>query len=54
MKERIDKVVEKHFEEKYDQVLEKEKRIYQSFFERYQDGSYLKTKERIKRLEIGN
>ncbi len=53
MKERIDKVVEKRFEEKYDQSLEKEKRMYQSFFERYQDGSYEKTKERIKRLEIG-
>ena len=50
--ERIDKLVEKHFEEKYNQVDEKEKRIYQSFFERYQDGSYEKTKERIKKLEM--
>lgn len=48
----IDKVVEKRLEEKYSQANEKEKRIYQSFFEKYQDGSYLKTKERIKRLEM--
>lgn len=53
MKKRIDKVIEKRFEEKYDQAEENEKRIYHSFFERYQDGSYEKTKERIKRLETG-
>lgn len=52
MKERIDKVIEKRFEEKYGQALENEKRIYHSFFERYQDGSYEKTKERVKRLEM--
>ena len=52
MLERIDKEVEKRLEEKYCQANEKEKRIYQSFFERYQDGSYQKTKERRKRLEM--
>ena len=50
--ERIDKVIEKIFEEKYSQVDEQEQRIYRCFFERYQDGSYEKTKERIKRLEM--
>lgn len=50
--ERIDKVIEKIFEEKYTQVDEQEQRIYRCFFERYQDGNYEKTKERIKRLEM--
>lgn len=51
--ERIDKVIEKRFEEKYNQVDEKTQRIYNCFFERYQDGSYEKTKERVKRLKDG-
>ena len=50
--ERIDKFIEKRFEEKYSQVDEQEQRIYRCFFERYQDGSYEKTKERIKRLKM--
>ena len=50
---RVDKVIERYFEEKYNQSNEITKRIYRCFFERYQDGSYEETKKRIKRLEIG-
>ena len=49
---RVDKVIEICFEEKYNQSNEKTKRIYRCFFERYQDCSYEKTKERIKKLEM--
>lgn len=49
----IDKIVEKFMEERYKTSDDRTKRVYRCFFERYQDGSYEKTKERIKRLEIG-
>ena len=51
--ELIDKVVEKRLEEKYNSASYQEQRIYKCFFERYQDGSYEKTKERIKKLKDG-
>ena len=50
--ELIDETIEKIFEEKYNSLSYQEQRIYNCFFERYQDGSYEKTKERIKRLEM--
>ena len=49
----VDKLWEEHMEEKYSSSDDYTKKMYRCFFERYQDGSYEKTKERIKRLEIG-
>ncbi len=37
----------------YNENDEITRKVYRCFFERYQDGSYEKTKERIKKLEIG-
>ena len=50
--ERIDKTIEKAFEEKYINSDENTKRMYRCFFERYQDSSYEQTKDRVKRLEM--
>lgn len=46
----IDKVVEEEFELKYNEADPQTRRIYNSFFETYQDNSYEDTKERIKKL----
>ena len=51
-KKTIDKLCEEYMEEKYINSDENTKRMYRCFFERYQDGSYEKTKERIKKLEM--
>ena len=48
----IDKLYEEYMEENYIRSDDYTKRMYRCFFERYQDGSYEKTKERIKRLEM--
>ena len=48
----IDKLYEEYMEENYVSSSDDTKRMYRCFFERYQDGSYEKTKERIKRLEM--
>ena len=48
----IDKLLEEYMEKRYILQDEDTKRLYRCFFERYQDGSYLKTKERIKKLEM--
>ena len=48
----IDKICEEYMEEDYMNNNEPMKRMYRCFFERYQDGSYEKTKERIKKLEM--
>ena len=50
--ETIDKLLEELMERYYMQVDDISKRMYRCFFERYQDGSYEKTKERVKRLEM--
>ena len=55
-KERIDKVIEKQLEGKYDDVSSQQQRIYQCFFERYQGRSYDATLKRvsfIKSLKTG-
>lgn len=46
----IDKIVEENYELRYKEADLKNKRYYNSFFEKYQDGSFEKTKERIKRI----
>lgn len=50
--ETIDKLLEKLMEREYVSIDESIKRMHRCFFERYQDGSYEKTKERIKKLEM--
>ena len=50
--ETIDKLLEQFMERDYMSKDEYTKRMYRCFFERYQDGSYEKTKERVKRLEM--
>ena len=50
--ERIDKVIEKSMSEEYMEYVDFHKKVARCFFERYQDGSYEKTKERVKRLEM--
>lgn len=50
--ETIDKLLEEYMESDYMSKDEYTKRMYRCFFERYQDGSYEKTKERIKKLEM--
>ena len=50
--ETIDKLLEECMERDYMSKDEYTKRMYRCFFERYQDGSYEKTKERVKRLEM--
>ncbi len=50
--ENIDKLLEEFMERDYMSKDEYTKRMYRCFFERYQDGSYEKTKERVKRLEM--
>ena len=50
--ETIDKLLEELMERVYMSKDEYTKRMYRCFFERYQDGSYEKTKERIKKLEM--
>lgn len=52
-KETIDKAIEKWMMLFYNENDEITRKVYRCFFERYQDGSYEKTKERIKKLEIG-
>lgn len=47
---RIDKVVEEEYEIRYKKASLRKRRIYNSFFERYQDENHQKTKERIKKL----
>lgn len=54
LKKRIDKIFEELMERDYMISDEYTKRIYRCFFERYQDGSFQKTKERVKKLEIEN
>lgn len=46
----IDKVIEESYESVYTKVNERKRQIFNSFFQKYQDGSYKKTKERVKRL----
>ena len=50
--ETIDKLLEECMERDYMSKDEYTKRMYRCFFERYQDGSYEKTKERIKKIEM--
>lgn len=50
----IDKVVEDIYESKYEKASLRTRRFYNSFFERYQDGDYNKTKERVKKLIENN
>lgn len=45
----IDKVIEQLYSNSYHTVSIRSRQIYNSFFERYQDGDYEKTKQRIKR-----
>ncbi len=47
----IDKLLEEAMERSYMSEDENNKRIFRCFFERYQDGSYRKTKKRIRKLE---
>ena len=49
--ERIDKVIEKSMSEEYMEYVDFHKKVARCFFERYQDGSYRKTKKRIRKLE---
>ncbi|MCI8347316.1 MAG: hypothetical protein HFJ12_05185 [Bacilli bacterium] len=48
----IDKVIEQRYSNSYHTVSIRSHQIYSSIFEQYQDGSYEKTKQRIKRYEI--
>ncbi len=50
----IDKVVEDIYESKYEKASLRTRRFYNSFFEKYQDGDYNKTKERVKKLIENN
>ena len=50
--ETIDKLLEEYMEIDYMSEDKYIKRMYRCFFERNQDGSYEKTKERVKRLEM--
>lgn len=52
-KKTVDKLWEEYMERNYLTSDDYTKRMYRCFFERYQDGSYEKTKERIRKLEIG-
>ncbi len=49
--ERIDKVIEENMSENYMSYPDFQKKIVRCFFERYLDGSYRKTKKRIRKLE---
>lgn len=48
----IDAICAEAMEEKYVTRNDREKRMYRCFFERYQDKSYKKTKERIRKIEM--
>lgn len=50
----IDKVVEKEYEMRYEKASLRKRRIYNSFFEKYQDESHQMTKERIEKLTENN
>ncbi len=50
----IDKIVEEKYESIYKKVPLRTRRIFNSFFEKYQDGDYNKTKERVKKLTENN
>jgi len=46
----IDKIVEETYERNYRDADSETRRLYNCFFERYQDGDYETTKQRVKRL----
>ena len=48
----VDKLWEEYMEKNYISSDDYTKKMYRCFFERYQDGSYEKTKGRIKKLEM--
>lgn len=50
----IDKIVEEKYELLYKEAPLRGRHIFNSFFERYQDGDYNKTKERVKKLIENN
>lgn len=50
----IDKIVEEKYELFYKEAPLRVRHIFNSFFEKYQDGDYDKTKERIKKLIENN